>query len=112
MPPIDVPITSRRCFTPRPSVTSRYCAAIIDFIEIAVADSGIGIAAEKLKIIFEEFEQADATSTRQYGGTGLGLAIARQLARLMGGDIRAESTLGAGSRFTLALPVRYPRSAA
>jgi signal transduction histidine kinase len=85
---------------------------IEDFIEIAVADSGIGIAAEKLKIIFEEFEQADATSTRQYGGTGLGLAIARQLARLMGGDIRAESTLGAGSRFTLALPVRYPRSAA
>jgi signal transduction histidine kinase len=76
-------------------------------IEIAVVDTGIGIPPDKLDLIFEQFEQADASSTREYGGTGLGLTIARRLARLMGGDIRAESEPSAGSTFALTLPVRY-----
>jgi signal transduction histidine kinase len=76
-------------------------------VAIAVADTGIGIAPDKLEVIFEEFAQADASSTRLYGGTGLGLTIARRLARLMGGDITAESVLGRGSKFNLTLPLRY-----
>lgn len=93
-------------YTPRGTIEVRAGAAG-GAVEISVLDTGIGIPAEKLELIFEEFEQADARSTREYGGTGLGLAIARRLARLMGGDIRAESALGAGSTFTLTLPVRY-----
>ena len=80
-------------------------------VAIAVSDTGIGIAPDKLELIFEEFEQADASATRLYGGTGLGLAIARRLARLMGGDVTAESVLGSGSTFRLTLPVRYRAAA-
>jgi len=93
-------------FTERGSIRLQAHAAN-GSVAIAVADTGTGIPADKLSLIFEEFEQADASSTRVHGGTGLGLAIARRLARLMGGDIAVESTLGGGSTFTLTLPLHY-----
>lgn len=81
-------------------------------LQFAVADSGIGIAADKLDLLFQKFTQVDASTTRRYGGSGLGLAICRQLVEIMGGDIQVESREGQGSTFLFTMPLEATTSAA
>jgi CheY-like chemotaxis protein len=87
-------------------------AVIGERLRIAVSDSGIGIAPNRLEDVFESFQQADNSTTRRFGGTGLGLTICRNLARAMGGDITVVSTAGQGSTFTLDLPLALAAGAA
>jgi CheY-like chemotaxis protein len=81
-------------------------------VRFAVRDTGVGITVGKLKTIFEEFTQADASTTRQYGGTGLGLTIARRLVALMGGELTVTSEAGHGSEFAFALSMPSAKEAA
>ena len=81
------------------------------FVEIAVIDTGIGMTAEQMSRLFEEFTQADSSTARQHGGTGLGLAITRRLCQMMGGDVTAASEPGKGSTFTVRLPFAACRTA-
>ena len=82
---------------------SRRLAHGRDWVELAVADSGIGMTAEQQAKLFQDFTQADSLTARRYGGTGLGLAISRKLARRMGGDVMVTSEPGKGSVFTVRL---------
>ena len=101
-------------FTSDGTITLAVKAEVHDeapWIRMAVTDSGIGIPPEKIDHVFDEFSQADESTTRNYGGTGLGLPISRRFCQMMGGDILVESTVGEGSTFTLRLPVHVQEPA-
>ncbi|HEY7232339.1 MAG TPA: response regulator [Pseudolabrys sp.] len=102
-------LLSNACkFTKAGDVKLRVTPAVREkrqFVEIAVTDTGIGMTAEQMSRLFEEFSQADASTARQYGGTGLGLAITRRLCQMMGGDVTVASKAGKGSTFTVSLPL-------
>ena len=83
-----------------------------EWLVVAVRDSGIGMTKEQLDKLFQDFSQADASTTRRFGGTGLGLSLSRRYSRMMGGDITVESTMGVGSVFTLSLPRAWPQEKA
>jgi signal transduction histidine kinase len=96
-------------FTHRGSVRASV-EVVGERVVFQIYDTGIGIPADALRMVFEEFRQVDGTTTREYGGAGLGLALARRLARLLHGDITVESTPGVGSIFRLELPLRFEES--
>jgi signal transduction histidine kinase len=98
-------------FTDEGTITVR-AARVGAAVRIAVADTGIGMPAEALQYVFEEFRQVDMSSTRRHGGTGLGLAIVRRLTHLLGGQVTAESELGKGSTFVVTLPLAPAETAA
>ncbi|HEX3534684.1 MAG TPA: HAMP domain-containing sensor histidine kinase [Gemmatimonadaceae bacterium] len=84
------------------------CAVNNGVLEVSIADTGVGIAADNIEYVFEPFWQAEQTATRKTGGTGLGLSVTRKLARLLGGDVTVASRLGAGTTFLLTLPMKAP----
>ena len=84
------------------------CGVSDDVLEVSIADTGVGIAAENIEYVFEPFWQAEQTATRKTGGTGLGLSVTRKLARLLGGDVTVASRMGAGTTFQLTLPMKAP----
>jgi signal transduction histidine kinase/CheY-like chemotaxis protein len=94
-------------FTEQGCITVALRAEATDQLELSVRDTGIGIAPEAQALVFEEFRQADGSTTRKYGGTGLGLSITRKLTELLGGTIRLESEVGQGSTFIVTLPLVY-----
>jgi signal transduction histidine kinase len=106
-------LLSNACkFTKEGEVSLRACKIIDggrDIIELAVADTGIGMTPDQLARLFQEFSQAETSTAKKYGGTGLGLAITRKLARMMGGDVTVTSEHGKGSVFTVRLPGGAPK---
>jgi signal transduction histidine kinase len=84
------------------------CAVSDAVLEVRIADTGVGIAAENIEYVFEPFWQAEQTATRKTGGTGLGLSVTRKLARLLGGDVTVASRIGVGTTFQLTLPMKAP----
>jgi signal transduction histidine kinase len=93
-------------FSPNGSIVKISIEVLEDQVNVVVADNGPGISEEHLSRVFERFYRVDDARSRSTGGTGLGLAIVRHIARLHGGEVSVESTLGEGSRFTLSLPMR------
>ncbi|HWU89765.1 MAG TPA: HAMP domain-containing protein [Kofleriaceae bacterium] len=98
-------------FTEKGRVSLRIYRPAPEVVAFAVSDTGIGIPKDKHRLIFEAFQQADGSTSRKYGGTGLGLAISREIAGLLGGDLRVESAPGKGSTFTLYVPTVYKAQA-